>query len=170
MRSIASRTEGALIVPQGTLSCKKSLVFRQGSFCWWEMIFSFLSLSSLTRFMISTAKSNDISRSLLSDIYITPFNLHYTIIISEAQGFALREVVACATVKYCASHKVKLSVPPTPAGASRCEASLHARSALHVPQGTLSSKKRVICLIDKWLFFRGAGSRGRTGTSHLDRF
>ena len=44
-------------------------------------------------------------------------------------------------MKCCASHKVKLSVPPTPAGTSRCEASLHARSALLVPQGTLSSKK-----------------------------
>ena len=29
-------------------------------------------------------------------------------------------------MKCCASHKVKLSVPPTPAGTSRCEASLHA--------------------------------------------
>ena len=34
-RRHTSRTEGVLIVPLGTLSCKKSLVFRQGSFYWW---------------------------------------------------------------------------------------------------------------------------------------
>ena len=34
--------------------------------------------------------------------------------------------MAYAIVKVCATHKVKLSVPPTPAGTSRCAASLHA--------------------------------------------
>ena len=86
----------------------------------------FFSLSSLTRFIIDTAKSNDISGNLLSDTCITPHKLYYTIVFSEAQGVALREVMPYVIVKYCTSHKVKSSVPLTPAGTSRCKASLHA--------------------------------------------
>lgn len=84
---------------------------------------------------MDTAKSNDISRNLLSDIAITPYSLYYTIVFSEAQVFTLCEVMAYAIVKYCALHKVKLSVPSTPAGTSLAE------GILHTPKVCLSCRK-----------------------------
>ena len=46
-------------------------------------------------------------------------------------------------MKFSASQKVKLSAPLTPAGYSQAVDSLHARSALIVPQGTLSCKEHL---------------------------
>lgn len=48
------------------------------------------------------------------------------------------EVMAKAIVKYCASHKVKLTAPPTPAGTSLSAGQLHLQSKLHAPKGALS--------------------------------
>ena len=44
-------------------------------------------------------------------------------------------------MKFSVSQKVKLSLPHTPAGASRAAGSLHARIALIVTSGTLSYKE-----------------------------
>jgi len=56
-------------------------------------------------------------------------------------GFAQVKQRRCRYDVLRLCHNVKLSVPLTPAGTSLAEGTLHARSALIVPQGTLSSKK-----------------------------
>ena len=53
------------------------------------------------------------------------------------------EVMAKAIVKYCASHKVKLTAPPTPAGTSLSAGQLHLQSKLHAPKGALSWKRQI---------------------------
>ena len=50
------------------------------------------------------------------------------------------EVMPYGIVKFCASHKMKLSVPLTSADASRCEASLHCGSNFTCPQAHLVQK------------------------------
>jgi len=69
--------------------------------------------------------------------------LVYSIKVAEGQGLVKYrlcrcEVMAFAIVKYCASHKVKLSVPPTPAGTSLAKQTSRTEGVLIVPQGTLS--------------------------------
>ena len=51
------------------------------------------------------------------------------------------------------SRKVKLNVPLTPTGTSRCVASLHTQSVLLVPLGTLSSKKTTFVQQTNAVFF-----------------
>ena len=64
-------------------------------------------------------------------------------IFSEEQGFALREVMLCGIMMFCALHKVKLSVSPP----YRAEGTLHIRRILHTEGAyrfaceTLSSTK-----------------------------
>ena len=53
--------------------------------------------------------------------------------VSEIFGLRRSEVMAFAIVKFCASHKVKLSVPPTPAGTSLAKQTSRTEGVLHVP-------------------------------------
>ena len=50
------------------------------------------------------------------------------------------EVIPYGIVKFCASHKMKLSVPLTSADTSRCEASLHCGSNFTYPQAHIVQK------------------------------
>ena len=61
-------------------------------------------------------------------------------------------------MKYCASHKVKLSVPPTPAGASLAKQTSRTEGVLIVPQGTLRSKKATFVSQTNVAFFVEQGT------------
>ena len=63
----------------------------------------------------------------------------YPLALMWSNGFAI--------AKYCASHKVKFSVPLTSADTSRPGGLLHLRRKLHVPKGTLN-EKTVLQMLD----------------------
>ena len=121
-----SRCEASLHAPKVCLSCRKAHLVEKNH--------------PLSTFMMDTAKSIDCILNLLSDITPPPIRLYYIIKIYNKRhsvkfGFRPSEAAALPLWSIMLSHKVKLSVPLTPAGTSRCEASLHA------PKVCLSCRK-----------------------------
>ena len=81
---------------------------------------------------------------------VAPYFLYYTVAFSEAQGVALREVMAYAIVKFCALHKVKLSASPPhrAVGTLHIHRMLHAEGSYRFACETLSSTKQKTTLLD----------------------